>query len=332
VPLSRQAEQIVRTIRAGPKPFGVLVGGMSAAFVDSTGVIYGHLPLALALVAAVTFAVLLLVFRSLLIPAVASVMNLLSVGAALGIMNAVFEWGWGHSILGISRTGPVEVFIPVIMFSVLFGLSMDYEVFLVSRMHEDWQHTRDNHHAVRTGQADTGRMITAAALIMICVFTAFVFGGQRTIAEFGVGLATAVAIDAFVLRTVLVPALMHVFGNANWWLPSWLDRILPRFSIEGAPTRHPARTVATQALTAPLISDQPGTPAEDPLARAQSHQKSLTIAYLWWFSLGLFGAHHFYLGQNRRGWLYLGTAGICGLGWLLDPFLLPREVRGLSRR
>ena len=137
---------------------------------------------------------------------------------------------------------------------------------------------------------------------MVCVFTAFVFGGQRTIAEFGVGLATAVAIDAFVLRTVLVPALMYLFGRANWWLPGWLGRVLPRFSIEGTPAPFPTRTVATDDQPAPLIS------------AAQSHQKSLTIAYLWWFSLGLFGAHHFYLGQNRRGWLYLGTAGICGLG------------------
>jgi putative drug exporter of the RND superfamily len=198
---------------------------------------------------------------------------------------------------------------------------MDYQVFLVSRMHEAWQHTGDNHYSVRTGQAGTGRLITAAALIMICVFMAFVFGGQRTIAEFGVGLAAAVTIDAFVLRTVLVPALMHLFGKANWWLPTWLDRILPRFSIEGTPVPSPTRTVATDAQ--PVFLEN---------SHAQSLQKSLTIAYLWWFSLGLFGAHHFYLRQHRRGWLYLGTAGVCGLGWLVDPFLLPSQVRGVSDR
>ena len=140
------------------------------------------------------------------------------------------------------------------MLAILFGLSMDYQVFLVSRMHEDWQRTKDNHHAVRTGQSDTGRMIAAAALIMICVFPAFVFGGQRTIAEFGVGLATAVAIDVFVLRTVLVPSLMHLFGKANWWLPGWLDRVPPRFSIEGAPTASPVRTAAASPRPASLIS------------------------------------------------------------------------------
>jgi RND superfamily putative drug exporter len=170
-------------------------------------------------------------------------------------------------------------------------------------------------------------MITAAALIMICVFMAFVFGGQRTIAEFGVGLAAAVTIDAFVVRTVLVPALMHLFGKANWWLPAWLDRILPRLSIEGAAVPSPARAIAGDAQPAPLI---PGRP--QPARTAQPHPNSLAIAYLWWFFLGLFGAHHFYLGQHRRGWLYLSTAGLCGLGWLVDPFLLPRQVRSVNAR
>ncbi len=128
--------------------------------------------------------------------------------------------------------GPIEAFLPVIMLAMLFGLSMDYQVFLVSRMHEEWVHTRDNRHAVIVGQATTGRVITAAAAIMICVFAAFVFGGQRVIAEFGIGLAAAVFLDAFVLRTLLVPSLMHLFGRANWWLPAWLDRRLPHLSVE----------------------------------------------------------------------------------------------------
>jgi RND superfamily putative drug exporter len=180
----------------------------------------------------VAFLLLMLVFRSLLIPAVASVMNLLSVGAALGIMNAVFEWGWGHSLLGISRTGPVEVFIPVIMFSVLFGLSMDYEVFLVSRMQEEWVISHDNRLAVTKGQTETGRVITAAALIMILVFLSFLLGGNIIIQQFGIGLAGAIIIDAFIVRTVLVPSLMHMSGNANWWIPAWLDRVLPHVNIE----------------------------------------------------------------------------------------------------
>ena len=200
----------------------------------------------------VAFLLLMVVFRSLLIPVVASVMNLLSVGAALGIMNAVFEWGWGSSILGISRTGPVEVFIPVIMFSVLFGLSMDYEVFLVSRMQEEWLISHDNHRAVTQGQAETGRVITAAALIMILVFLSFLLGGNIIIQQFGIGLAGAIIIDAFVIRTVLVPALMHLIGPANWWLPKWLAGVLPR--VEPRDARH-ARHDAARAPRAGDLND-----------------------------------------------------------------------------
>jgi RND superfamily putative drug exporter len=147
---------------------------------------------------------------------------------------AVFQWGWGSEPLGLGKAGPVQAEMPLVMLAILFGLSMDYQVFLVSRMHEEWQHSRDNHRAIRVGQTETGRLINAAALVMVCVFTAFVFGGQRVIAEYGVGLAVAVAIDAFVLRTALVPALMHLLGPANWWLPGWLDRILPKLSVEGS--------------------------------------------------------------------------------------------------
>jgi RND superfamily putative drug exporter len=213
-------------------PLHVLVGGATAGGDDFSAVLSSKLPLFIAVVVIVAFLLLMIVFRSLLIPVIASVMNLLSVGAALGIMNAVFEWGWGSSILGISRTGPVEVFIPVIMFSVLFGLSMDYEVFLVSRMHEEWNLTHDNDLAVTKGQAETGRVITAAALIMILVFLSFLLGGNIIIQQFGIGLAGAIIIDAFIVRTVLVPALMHLVGKSNWWLPGWLDRITPHFAVD----------------------------------------------------------------------------------------------------
>jgi RND superfamily putative drug exporter len=155
-------------------------------------------------------------------------------------MNAVFEWGWGHSLLGISRTGPVEVFIPVIMFSVLFGLSMDYEVFLVSRMQEEWVVSHDNAVAVTKGQTETGRVITAAALIMILVFLSFLLGGNIIIQQFGIGLAGAIIIDAFIVRTVLVPSLMHMIGKANWWLPAWLERLLPHVNIEDPEALTPA--------------------------------------------------------------------------------------------
>jgi RND superfamily putative drug exporter len=172
------------------------------------------------------------VFRSLLVPLIASLMNLLSVGAALGIMNVVFEWGWGHSLFALSGTAPVEVFVPVLMISILFGLSMDYEVFLVSRMHEEWLLRRDNRLAVTLGQAETGRVITAAAAIMILIFASFALEDNIIIKQFGIGLAGAIVIDAFIVRTVLVPALMHLFGKANWWLPGWLDRIVPQLHVD----------------------------------------------------------------------------------------------------
>ena len=211
----------------------ILVGGATAIQTDFASVLSSKLPVFIAVVVVLAFLLLVAVFRSLLIPLVASIMNLLSVGAALGIMDAVFEKGWGHSLFGISGTAPVEVFIPVLLFSILFGLSMDYEVFLVSRMHEEWLRTHDNAKAVTMGQAETGRVITAAALIMIFVFASFVLGGSIIIKQFGIGLAGAIIIDAFVIRTVLVPALMHMIGRANWWLPGWLDRIVPRLNVEG---------------------------------------------------------------------------------------------------
>jgi RND superfamily putative drug exporter len=212
----------------------VYVGGSTAIFADFAKVLTNKLPLFLGVIVALGCLLLLVAFRSIVIPLTAAAMNVFAALAAFGVVTAIFEWGWGASLLGIGREGPVDAFVPVIMLAILFGLSMDYQVFLVSRMHEEWVHTHDNERAVRIGQADTGRVITAAATIMICVFVSFVFGGQRVIAEFGIGLASAVAIDAFVLRTVLVPALMHLFGRANWWLPGWLDRALPHVSVEPA--------------------------------------------------------------------------------------------------
>ncbi len=212
----------------------VLVGGATAGQVDFAHKLSSKLVPFVAVIVILGFLLLMAVFRSLLVPLVASVMNLLSVGAALGIMNAVFEWGWGDSLFRISSTAPVEVFIPVLMISILFGLSMDYEVFLVSRIHEEWTRRRNNADAVTYGQAETGRVITAAALIMILVFASFALGDDVTIKQFGIGLAGAIIIDAFIVRTVIVPALMHLFGRGNWWLPSWLDRAIPQLNVEGA--------------------------------------------------------------------------------------------------
>ncbi len=212
----------------------VYVGGVTAVFADFATVIGGKLPLFIGVIIGLGFLLLMLAFRSLLVPAVAAIMNLLAAGAAFGVMVAVFQYGWGLHLLNLGQAGPIESFLPVLMLAVLFGLSMDYEVFLVSRIREEWAATRDNHRAVSTGQATTGRVIIAAATIMICVFSAFILSGQQLIGEFGIGLAAAVLLDAFILRTLLVPALMHLSGRANWWLPGWLDRILPHLSIEPA--------------------------------------------------------------------------------------------------
>jgi RND superfamily putative drug exporter len=212
----------------------VFVGGETAIFDDFADVITGKLPLFIGVIVGLGFLLLLIAFRSFLVPLTAAVMNLLAAGAAFGVVVAFFQWGWGAEALGLGRAGPVEAFLPVMMLAILFGLSMDYQVFLVSRMHEEWVHARDNARAVTIGQAATGRVITAAATIMIAVFLAFMFGGQRVIAEFGLGLASAVFIDAFVLRTILVPALMHLFGPANWWLPRWIDSWLPHLAVEPA--------------------------------------------------------------------------------------------------
>jgi RND superfamily putative drug exporter len=210
----------------------IYIGGVTATFSDFASVISSKLPLFLLVVIGLGFLILVVAFRSLVVPLTAALMNILAAGAAFGVVVAVFQWGWLSSILHTGGSGPVEAFIPVLMLAILFGLSMDYEVFLVSRMHEEWTHTKDNQRSVRIGQAETGRVVTAAATIMILVFGSFVFGGQRVIAEFGIGLASAVLIDAFILRNFLVPAIMHVIGDANWYLPKWLDRILPHLSVE----------------------------------------------------------------------------------------------------
>jgi RND superfamily putative drug exporter len=210
----------------------VYIGGVTATFADFATVVAGKMPWFLLTIVGLSFLLLALAFRSLLIPATAAVMNLLAAATTFGVLTAFFQWGWGTDAFGLGKAGPIEAFLPVVTLAILFGLSMDYQVFLVSRMNEEWAHGRDNRRAVRAGQLETARVITAAAAIMICVFLTFSFLGQRDIAEFGIGLAAAVALDAFLLRTILVPALMYIFGDANWWLPRWLDRRLPHLAIE----------------------------------------------------------------------------------------------------
>ncbi|MZD08975.1 MMPL family transporter, partial [Streptomyces sp. SID5785] len=238
-PQSEQTSALVDRLRTDVVPgaeagstLDVQVGGVTASYDDFAEVIIGKLPLFVGVVVGLGCLLLLLAFRSIGIPLKAAAMNVAAVAAAFGVVVAIFQWGWGSELLGLGRSGPVEPFLPVIMVSVLFGLSMDYQVFLVSRMYEEWLETGDNRRAVRVGLTETSRVINSAAVIMISVFLAFVLSGDRVIAMFGIALAVAVAVDAFVLRTLLVPALMHLLGGANWWLPRWLDRRLPRISIE----------------------------------------------------------------------------------------------------
>ncbi|MGW0751534.1 MMPL family transporter [Streptomyces sp. NPDC002587] len=262
-PQSRATSELVDRLREDVIPraghgnsMEVHVGGVTAGYDDFAEVIIGKLPLFVGVVITLGCVLLLLAFRSIGIPVKAAVMNVAAVASSFGVVVAVFQWGWGSELLGLGSAGPIEPFLPVIMVSVLFGLSMDYQVFLVSRMYEEWLETGDNRRAVRVGLTETSRVINSAAVIMISVFLAFVLSGDRIIAMFGIALAAAVALDAFVLRTLLVPALMHMLGGANWWLPAWLDRRLPRISIEPPESRPHAK------LPAQRPSDDGAEPAE----------------------------------------------------------------------
>jgi RND superfamily putative drug exporter len=219
----------------------VLVGGQTAIFNDFSTVLSRKLPLFFGIVVLLSFLLLTAVFRSLVIPLIAALMNLLSAAAAFGVVTAIFQDGFGASLLGIDKTGPIEAFVPVMMFAILFGLSMDYEVFLVTRIYEEWHRRSDNREAVMHGLAATGRTITAAAAIMVLVFGAFILGGERIIELFGVGLASAVLLDAVIVRSVLVPSLMLILGDANWWLPARLARVLPHLRVEGSTAREQHR-------------------------------------------------------------------------------------------
>ncbi|WP_374775948.1 MMPL family transporter [Streptomyces sp. NBC_01310] len=266
-PQSRATSDLVDRLRQDVIPraghgnsMEVHVGGVTASYDDFAEVIVGKLPLFVAVVVALGCVLLLLAFRSIGIPVKAAVMNVAAVASSFGVVVAIFQWGWGSELLGLGSAGPIEPFLPVIMVSVLFGLSMDYQVFLVSRMYEEWLETGDNRRAVRVGLAETSRVINSAAVIMISVFLAFVLSGDRIIAMFGIALASAVALDAFVLRTLLVPALMHMLGGANWWLPAWLERRLPRISIEPPEHRPHAKLPAQRPAAVPATSEDSAEP------------------------------------------------------------------------
>ena len=281
-PQAKQTVTLVNELRDQTIPqaekgsdLAVHVGGETATNIDFSHVLSTKLPLFIGVVVLLSFLLLTAVFRSLLIPVVASIMNLISIAAGLGALNAVFNLGWGASLLGLTAKGPVDAFIPVLMFSVLFGLSTDYEVYLVSRIQEEWQRlnpiggphpghdrsaaVRHNHEAITTGQAESGKIIAGAALIMVLVFGSFLLSGDRVLQEFGFGLAFAVLIDALVIRSLLVPAIMHRIGPANWAMPAWLDRIVPNLSIEAAATTGtdaPAQPTADGGESAPMSEEE----------------------------------------------------------------------------
>ncbi|TDD66860.1 MMPL family transporter [Actinomadura rubrisoli] len=232
-PQDKEVTGLVDRIRADALPPGTEVTGLTAVYVDLSRVLSDRLWPVIGVVVATSFIMLMIVFRSVLAPLKAAVMNLLSIGAAYGVLTAVFQWGWGATLLGLPHSVPVSSFILLLMFAVLFGVSMDYEVFLLSRVREEWQLSGDARGSVSTGLAATGRVITSAALIMVAVFLGFAMDPGLIIKQMGVGLAVAVALDATVVRLVLVPAVMSLLGRANWWLPGPLDRVLPDIDLHG---------------------------------------------------------------------------------------------------
>ena len=253
-PQDQKTEDLVHTLRDDVLPSAmagtgshVFVTGQTAAFIDISERLTSRLPLFIGAVVGLSFLLLMVVFRSVLVPLKAAVMNLLSIGAAYGVVVAVFQWGWGSSALGVDQTVPISPFLPMIMFAILFGLSMDYEVFLLSRVREEYLSTGDSHKSVVGGLAATARVITSAALIMISVFAAFLLTPDVEIKMFAVGLTVAVFVDATVVRMVLVPATMALMGDANWWLPRWLDRLLPHVDVEGSRGPHPGTRLGQHA-------------------------------------------------------------------------------------
>ncbi|WP_018635186.1 MMPL family transporter [Parafrankia elaeagni] len=277
-PQSEKTYELVRHLRSSVlpplydgTPNQIYAYGETAINVDFASVLARKMPLFIAVVVGMSFVLLLIAFRSLVIPLTAAVMNLLAAGGAFGLSVAIFQWGWLSEAMGAGPGGPIDAWMPVMLFAILFGLSMDYQVFLVSRMHEEWIHTRDNKRSVTVGQAETGGIITAAAIIMIAVFLGFVISPGRAIKIFGTGLAAAVFLDAFVLRTMLVPSVMHLVGKSNWYLPKWLDRIIPHVSVE--PADEP---VAHGAVPAQSTGTAPGTAATAVTPDAETTQETST--------------------------------------------------------
>jgi RND superfamily putative drug exporter len=261
-PQAYSTTQLVSRLRADVVPpiaartgMTVYVGGVTASTVDFANTLGHKLPLFIGVVVLLSALLLMIVFRSLVIPLQAAVMNMLSIGAALGVIVMIFQWGWLGGISGVSA-GPIESFIPVMLFAIVFGLSMDYEVFLVSRMHERWTHTGENSSAVAEGLALTGRVVTAAAAIMVCVFLSFMLGEQRVIKEFGLSLASAVFLDALVVRCLLLPAVLHLVGERTWQIPAWLEGSAPQAEPVGDVEPGSGRSPGERPRTHPGVATE----------------------------------------------------------------------------
>ncbi|MBA3653458.1 MAG: MMPL family transporter [Actinobacteria bacterium] len=272
-PQDAATSRLVHHLRAEirDKGFNMHTGSVTAFGIDAADQVGARLPIMVTAVILLSFLLLMAVFRSVLVAVKAGVMNLLSIGAAYGVIVAIFQWGWLSDVVGIGRPGPIEFWVPMMLFTILFGLSMDYEVFLLSRVREEYLLSGNNAEAVADGLAATARVITAAAAIMIAVFSSFVLGDLRVLKLLGLGLATAVFIDATLVRMVLVPATMELLGDANWWLPKWLDRLVPRISVE-APPAVAAQVAATTA--APRVAVGAKGRRERPLVAAGRQRKS----------------------------------------------------------
>jgi RND superfamily putative drug exporter len=230
--VERLRNEVFPTILAGTDGTAH-VGGQTASFGDVGNQVASRLPFFLAAVIGLSFFLLTGVFRSPVVALKAAILNLLSIGAAYGVLVMVFQWGWGNELVGVAEPIPIVAMMPMFMFAILFGLSMDYEVFLLSRVREEYLISGDNDQSVIHGIASTARVITSAALIMISVFGGFVLGTDPFVKMMGLGLATAIFVDATIVRIILVPATMKLMGDANWWIPSWLDRLIPQIDIEG---------------------------------------------------------------------------------------------------
>jgi len=231
--VERLRDEVIPSAESGTE-MQVLVGGETATNIDISDALMSKLPLYLAVVALLGFLLLVVAFRSVLVPLVGAVSNMATLLVGLGAITAIFQFGWGAGLLGVGLAAPVMYIVPVIIVGVMFGLSMDYQVFLVSRMHEEWTHTHDNDRAIQVGLTETAKVIGTAATIMLAVFASFGFSGERIVSAIGIGLAVAVVVDAFIVRMLLVPALMKLIGPRNWSYPAWAERVTPRLSIEGA--------------------------------------------------------------------------------------------------